>query len=320
MSRDPTMDLRLVVQFTRTPYTPRGTTRDVCLYMMLHTAMPSLNTRVGRAMPVDDRVALEKWDTRALPYGFMCAEGGLLARPGAPSKMNYASGASELKGTPIAGQDPDGEDSMFVTIPPPFIELPVKMSDIALYLHECLVVSRKNGKLERSKPTGGLAPAKSSAKLRKGQGSSTNLPNEATTGEGTSATPAQDDDPIGNLFNQHTSLSTVPGIKRLAKAVKTFYPEEYAIGSSKANEAAEQAAVEDDRYGAKMLSVSNTGKGKSSSGKGGLLGAFQRARSKSSIAKQSVGGLTAAGTVRGGSGGRDTNAERFELVTPWRGE
>jgi hypothetical protein len=50
-SRTPTIDLRLVVQFARTPYTPRGTTRDVCLYMMLHTTMPSTATRAGRALP-----------------------------------------------------------------------------------------------------------------------------------------------------------------------------------------------------------------------------------------------------------------------------
>ena len=292
--------------------------------------MPSLETRAGKALPPSDRVALGSWDTRALPYAFVCAEGGLLARHGAAAQVNYAPGASQLIGTPIADQDPDGADSMFITIPPPFIQLPVKMSDVALYLHECLVLSRKNGKLDRPKSArqetgGGLTPNTGHAKLRKGgHGSNVHLPvdgspADATSGPPTPSSSIQDNDPIGTLFDGQASLSGVPGIKRLAKAVKTFYPEEYAIGSSKANQAAEQAAVEEDRYRGGMLTVSSASKGKSTSGKGGLLGAFHRVRSKSSVAKSTVSGLGAAGGARGSfGGGRDTNAERFELVTPWR--
>jgi hypothetical protein len=131
--------------------------------------MPSTATRAGRALPAEDRAALENWDTRALPYGFVCAEGGLLARHGVTAaRPNIAAGASELRGTPIADQDPDGGDSMFITIPPPFIELPVKMSDIAMYFHEYFVLSRKNGKVVcRPETNGGLAQ-NYGHKLRKG--------------------------------------------------------------------------------------------------------------------------------------------------------
>lgn len=319
-SRTPTIDLRLVVQFARNPYTPRGTTRDVCLYMLLHTEMPAPTTRAGKALPYNDRTALGKWDTRCLPYGFVCAEGSLLARHGEQSIPNLHPNAQDLKGTPIVDQDPDGTDSMFITIPPPFIELPVKMSDIALYLHECLVLSRKSGKVDKSKSgrsdSDSLTSKDVAARLRKVQGSNVNLPSEISPAGGSNAAGStQGEDTIANMFNQQSSLAAVPGIKRLAKAVKTFYPEEYAIGSSRANQAAEQAAVEEDRYGGKMQSVSNAKKGKSSSGKGGILSVF---RSKSASAKN------AATTVGGRSGlsgsGRDTNAERFELVTPWRAE
>jgi hypothetical protein len=219
---------------------------------------------------------------------------------------------------------------MFITIPPPFIELPVKMSDVAMYLHECLVLSRKNGK-QPEKPkvaqtNGGLAP--NGHKLKKGHGSTINLPADGvdpnaahttTSGVHVSMPIAVQLNPDAASFNQAT-LSAVPGLKRLAKAVKTFYPEEYAIGSSKANQAAELAAVEDD-HKRKVVSVSNSKKGKSTAlGRGGgFLSALQRVRSKSSAAKQTVAGLgTGVAGVRGP--GRDTNAERFELVTPWRGE
>jgi len=347
MSRTPTMDLRLVVQFARTPYTPHRTSRDVCLYMMLHAEMPAATTRSGRAIPANDRAAMEGWDTRVLPYGFVCAEGSLLAkRGGAVSRAEESPSSSPgIVGTPAKEQEPDGEDSMFVTIPPPFIELPVKMSDVAMYLHECLVLSRKNAKVpDRSKAGhsdngGGLAP--SSGKLRRGHGgSSPHLPADGTGPDGSQGTANGVHMSISSSFTQpdvqatssghhhYPSLIEVPGIKRLAKAVKTFYPEEYAIGSLKANEEAERAAVEGDPSSkGEIMSVSNTtrkgklsssGRGVGGAGAGIFFGAFNRAKRKSSAgARHSVGGFN--GVVSGGrTAGRDMNAERFELVTPWR--
>jgi len=201
-----------------------------------------------------------------------------------------------------------------------------------MYLHECLVLSRKNGKngktperpkSSRADANGGLAP-NSPHKLRKGHGSNVHLPASgvepsAMNPSGVHVSPSTQLDADAPSPTQQASLSAVPGLKRLAKAVKTFYPEEYAIGSSKASQAAEQAAVENGHYKGRMTSVSRKGKG-ASSGKGGsLFSAFQRVRSKGSAARHTVTGLsTGVAGVLGA--GRDTNAERFELVTPWREE
>jgi hypothetical protein len=63
----------------------------------------------------------------------VCAEVDLLGGHGpTPAKPDVAFGLSELKGASNVGQNPDGENSMFITIPPPFIELPVKMSEVAM--------------------------------------------------------------------------------------------------------------------------------------------------------------------------------------------
>lgn len=308
-SRTPTIDLRLVVQFTRNPYTPRGTTRDICLYMSLHTEMPPSTSRAGLGIPFTDRQALTSWDTRVLPYGFICAEGGLLSKPNrrqaSSSQGSHRGSGPPLSyvGTPLSDQDPDGEDSMFVTLPPPFIELPVNLSDIALYLHESLVQSRKNRKVHHEGK--GKEPSFVPGRNQKPNASTPNLPNNRADGA----------PEINGTYVHPFDPKRVPGMKRLSKAVKTFYPDEYAIGSTKANHVAAQAAVDDgDLLKGRAQNVANTnshgGLGKSS-----LLSAFQRVRSKSSAAKQAVSGL---GVGSSSGGGRDTNAERYELVTPWR--
>jgi hypothetical protein len=64
-TNNPTIKLRLVVQFARTHYTLCGTTCDVRLYMMIHTSMPLLSTHLGRVLLVEGRAALESWDTIA---------------------------------------------------------------------------------------------------------------------------------------------------------------------------------------------------------------------------------------------------------------
>ena len=48
--------------------------------------------------------------------------------------------------THVREQDPDGDGSTFVTLPPPLVELPATMSDVALYLQDSLVRSRSGGK------------------------------------------------------------------------------------------------------------------------------------------------------------------------------
>jgi hypothetical protein len=259
-------------------------------------------------MTSEDRLALESWDTRALPYGFVCADESLLSRPKKEHTTRVrniltasATPPPQPIGTPISEQDPDGEDSMFVTLAPPFIELPVKLSDVAMYLHECLVMSRKNGKGHfHDHGLNGKGGGEGPAKIKRPNGSTTNL---TAQGESTAS------------HVQPTTVRNIPGIKRLAKAVKTFYPEEYAIGSSKANHAAAQAAVDDGtNVKGKIKNVANTNN-HGGSGKSGLFSAF---RSKSLIAKQAVGGFSAAAGGVTMGGGRDTNAERFELVTPWR--
>lgn len=118
--------------------------------MTLHTEMPSSASKQGRALRFVDRQLLESWDTHTLPYGFICADGSLLSRsqkqPASQYRHILTPPDPQAAGTPVPEQEPDGDDSMFVTLPPPFIELPVKLSDVAMYLHECLVMSRKKWK------------------------------------------------------------------------------------------------------------------------------------------------------------------------------
>jgi len=209
---------------------------------------------------------------------------------------------------------------MFVTLAPPFIELPVRLSDVAIYLQECLVMSRKNGKGHHHDhglngkgghhdhgPNG--KSNEGHAKIKRPDGSNMSLPAQDIAGQGFNA-----DQPESAA--KPTVVKNIPGIKRLAKAVKTFYPDEFAIGSSKANHAAAQAAVDDGpNVKGKIQNVANTNN-HGGSGKSGFFGVFQRGKSRSSVAKHAVGRLSAGGVGLGG--GRDTNAERFELVTPWR--
>lgn len=304
VSRTPTIDLRLVVQFVRTQYTPKNTTRDVCLYFTLHCEMPAADTKQGRNISTTDRNAMESWDTRVLPYGFICGQHSLLKNPKVrPSPHNEPLG---LRGTPMRDQDPDGEDSIFVTLPPPFVELPVKLSDIALYLHECLVLSRNHGKIRRNKEAGKNSLEPPVSKLRRGRGSSTNLPEEVEPKWGPS-TPAESDQ--SHAFPSNTVATNIPGINRLAKAIRSIYPNEYGLGSTKPDPANSTGHLQPQ----KVTNVNDHNK-PGGARKGGILGAFQRMRSKSSMAKNTVGTL-AAGS---GPPRRDMNTERFELVTPWR--
>ncbi|PVF93761.1 hypothetical protein CPB86DRAFT_789775, partial [Serendipita vermifera] len=324
LSRTPTMDLRLVVQFARNPFTPRGTTRDICLYMLLHSEMPAVSSKNGRTVSWADRGVLESWDTKALPYGFRCAEKSMLCREkrstqAAPQLLDTAGesqSSASVRGTPCDEQDPDGENSMFVTLPPPFVRLPVTMSDLAMYLHESLVQSRKNGKggdwfgpnlAETPQATAGPA------KIRKSPNQS--VPPAGAVGSlglvvSTTPRSTRVDD---TTEHAQSEASHIPGMKRLAKAVKTFYPEEFAIGSSKSNRDAAHAAVEDPSQGkSKTITVSSL------SGRNSFLSAFHLVRSKGTLAKNAI-----AGDGGGFSGNplgirRDTNAERYELVTPWR--
>ena len=212
-----------------------------------------------------------------------------------------------LRGTPLRDQDPDGEDSTFVTLPPPFVELPVKLSDVALYLHECLVLSRSQGKVRRTKTSGKNSLETPTARLRRGPGSSTTLPEDV---EGT-LFPAIFSTPTES-HHRPVALLNVPGMGRLAKAIKSIYPDEYALGNAKYNPTNSGG----DGEQVELTEVTNFNHHNKTGGtrKSGILGAFQRMRTKSSVAKQTVGELAAgSGTSR-----RDMNTERFELVTPWR--
>ena len=47
---------------------------------------------------------------------------------------------------PVRERDPDGDGSSLVALPPPLVGLPATMSDLALYLQDSLVHSRRGGK------------------------------------------------------------------------------------------------------------------------------------------------------------------------------
>jgi hypothetical protein len=234
----------------------------------------------------------------------------------------YDPSTATVRGTPLREQDPDGENSMFVTLPPPFIRLPVTMSDIALYLHESLVQSRKNGKStdwfsQNAQVHGEAQAASGPSKIRKPQNNS--HPPAGPVGSlglvvSTPRSTSMSMDAASNSTSHTDAQSShIPGMKRLAKAVKAFYPEEFAIGSSKSNRDAAHAAVEDPSQGrSKTISVSSL------SGKNSFLSAFQRVKSKGALAKNAMTGD--GGGFSGNPLGirRDTNAERYELVTPWR--
>jgi hypothetical protein len=244
-------------------------------------------------------------------------------------------------GTPISEQEPDGDGSLFVTLTPPLIQLPATMSDLALYLQDSLVRSRRGSKnramtdpkghfddpgkarnvLEKAnKSTSNLTVPAPSRPLSTYSVTSTSRPSTShsrrDSGSGThlsaQSTPVleidaernrwleQPDPPIAvqGITPQWPSPPSpvtpnrppspplkinpalIPGIKRLAYAIKSFYPSEYAPGSSQPP----------------------TGEG---NGKPHSKSLFEKVKSRTSHA-----------ISRGRE--RDSNIERFELVTPWR--
>ncbi|KAG8867590.1 hypothetical protein FRC20_005395 [Serendipita sp. 405] len=318
-SRNPTIDLRLVVQFVQPPYSSRVASREVCLYFMLHSEMPAPHTKLGRTIPTSERQSMELWDTSVLPYKFVCGDKSLLRKPSGEARERLTTNQYESTSMPIRLQDPDGNISMFVTLPPPFIRLPVHLSAVAMYLHECFVLSRRHGKGKTAEEKND-GDRQVQSKIRKGSGmrSEEGQDQSGTHGDhqSTSSPPAVtvNGTERPELSPRSVIPSQIPGIKRLAKAIKKFYPEEYALGSSKSNAAAANAAVQDDRSPAeKITNVTNTNK-HGGTNKTGLLGALSRIKGKSSAAKQAVAELSAAA---GTHATRDTNAERYELVTPW---
>ncbi|KAG8819731.1 hypothetical protein FRC17_010346 [Serendipita sp. 399] len=325
-SRNPTLDLRLVMQFVRTPYAPKGSSRDVCLYFMLHTEMPAAHTKSGRSIPTAERLATEHWDTSVLPYSFVCGDSSLLRKQRTNTGETCTSKHTGCKCTPIDLQDPDGANSMFVTLPPPFIRLPVNLSAVAMYLHESFVLSRRHGKGKGIQEGPIRADSDRSSKMRKfhhGENSGERIdlgPHDSKLTSGNANVPGspgslQISGDRPDLSPRSIAPSQVPGIKRLAKAIKTFYPDEYALGSSRSNAAA-HAGVQDDRLPKeKRMNVANTNK-HGGANKGGLLGTLSRIKGKSSVAKHAVAELGAAASL-GSHTRRDTNEERYELVTPW---
>jgi hypothetical protein len=151
-----TADLRLVVQFVRSPFLPpvgsgkaKNEHREVVLYLCLHREVPSIGSRIGKVLRVDDRTKWSSWDTSVLPYGFKAAAGSRLVKDNRPSAGAWAHSGQRTvadAGTPVSEQEPDGDGSLFVTLPPPLMTLPATMSDLALYLQDSLVRSRRGSK------------------------------------------------------------------------------------------------------------------------------------------------------------------------------
>ena len=347
-----TVDLRLVVQFIRTPSLPpvgpgktKNEGREVVLYLCLHREVPAIGSRTGKSLRAADRAKWSSWDTSTLPYGFTVAIGSRLAKETKPSDdswMHLSPKAVAEAGTPVSEQEPDGDGSMFVSLPPPLIELPATMSDLALYLQDSLVLSRRGTKHRAmTDPKGHLEdPGKTRNVLEKANKSATNLavpapsrplstqsvtshttshsrPDSAPTSAQCTPTleigvergrrseqrdlpiPAQEVTPEGSSppspVTPNSSPSPplqinpalIPGIKRLATAIKTFYPGEYTPASSQPS----------------------TGEG---NGKPHSKSLFEKVKSKTSHAS----GALKASISRDKK--RDSNNERFDLVTPWR--
>ena len=356
-----TADLRLVVQFIRTPFLPpmmsgkaKNEQREVVLYLCLHREVPSIRSRIGKSLSVGDRAKWSNWDTSVLPYGFKVATGSRLAKENKPSAdawMHLSSNSVADAGTPVCEQNPDGDGSLFITLPPPFVELPATMSDLALYLQDSLVRSRRGSKHRAMTDPKGRSedPGKTRNVLEKANKSATNLaviapsrplstcsatstsrPStshsriESATGThlAVQRTPSlevevergrgsvaseQRDAPISPQVITPQESSTpspvtsnhspppqpqinpalIPGIKRLASAIKTFYPDEHTPVAS-------QPPTEEG------------------SGKPHQKSFLERMKNKTSHA----GGALKTSIVRGRA--RDSNMERFELVSPWR--
>ena len=122
--------------------------REVVLYLCLHQEVPPIESRIRKSPRVADRRKWSSWDTSVLPYGFNATTGSRLAKENKTSINAWtrlSSKAVEDAGTPVREQEPDGDGSSFVTLPPPLVELPVTMSDVALHLQASLVRSRRGG-------------------------------------------------------------------------------------------------------------------------------------------------------------------------------
>jgi len=345
------VDMRLVVQFIRTPFsTPVGSGkaknehREVVLYLCLHREVPAISSRIGKSLRAADRTRWSSWDTSVLPYGFKAAAGSRLAKEIKPSANVWMHSGSKVAdaGTPISEQEPDRDDSLFVTLPPPLMELPATMSDLALYLQDSLVRSRRGSKNRAmTDPKGHLEdPGKTRNLLEKANKSTTNLAvpvpgrplstysvtstsrpstshsridSSSRTHLSAQCSPApetyvepgrgseQPDPPI--LVQRTTPQESsppspvtpnasptaplkinpalIPGIKRLAYAIKSFYPSEYTPQPP--------TGESNDKPQSKSL--------------------FEKVKSKTSHAG---GAFISRGKKR------DSNMERFELVTPWR--
>ena len=348
-------DLRLVVQFVKTPFLPpvgsgeaKIEHREVALYLCIHREVPSIKSRIGKSLRMDDRAKWSSWDTSILPYGFKAAAGSRLATDNKPSVdvwLHSSRKAVADAGTPISEQEPDGDGSLFITLPPPFVELPATLSDLALYLQDSLVRSRRSGKRRAMTDPKGHSedPGKTRHVLEKANKSTTNLAVPAPSrplsmysatstsrpstshsrvdsasgthlspqctpsveadverGKGFAAwdqpfsppviTPQERSAPSPVPPNPSPSpppqinLAQIPGIKRLARAIKAFYPDESTLGSSHLS----------------------TGEGSSKPHSKGIFG---KMKSKTS---------QASGAFIGRVKKRESNLERCDLVTPWR--
>ena len=346
-------NLRLVVQFVGTPFSspPVGKAkvehREVALYLCLHRGVPSTGSRGGKSLRVDDRIKWSNWDTSVLPYGFKAAAGSRLAKDNAPGAWMHSGPQSPAgAGTPVNEQDPNGDGSLFVTLPPPFVVLPATLSDLALYLQDSLVLSRRGGKRRAMTDPKGQSEDAGRARnvLEKANKSTTNLPvpppsrplsmYSASSASRPSTSHSRMDSPSGTHLSptfevdvergrgfvgseqRDPSFSTqvvtpqipsppspitpnpspspppqinpsqIPGIKRLAHAVKSFYPDEDTPSSSHPS----------------------TGEGSSKPPKNFFFGRKNKTNHASGAMKTSMG--------RGKE--HDSNIERFELISPWR--
>ena len=353
-----TAELRLVVQFIRTPLLPpvgsgkaKNEQREVALYLCLHQEVPSIGSRIGKSLRVADRRKWSSWDTSVLPYGFNAATGSRLAKENKTSINAWTrlrSKAVADAGTPVHEQDPDGDGSMFVTLPPPLVELPATMSDVALYLQDSLVRSRRGGKwrtmadpngyfedpgksrnvMEKAttRTTNSAVPAPSgflstlsiisdtrpsTSRSRMGSTSvaqlwamdGTTIVGSAASGRGpeprdpliltqeiTAQGPSPPSPVTPNPSPSHPreiDPAHIPGIKRLAYAIESFYPNEYTTGSSQPS----------------------TGEG---SGKPHSKSLFEKLKRRTNHG----GGVLKTPITRGRE--RDSNTELFNLITPRR--
>ena len=345
--------LRLVVQFVRTPFLPpvgkaKVEHREVALYLCIHRGVPSIGNRIGKSLRADDRMKWSSWDTSVLPYGFKAAAGSRLAKDTTSGAWMSGPKSVAEAGTPVCEQDPNGDGSLFVTLPPPFIELPATLNELALYLQNSLVLSRRPGKRSRamtdpkrqsedsgrtrnvlekaSKSTTNLAVPPPSRPLSMYSASSASRPSTShsrmDSPSGTHLSPMSElDVERGRGFIGHEqrdpSFSTqvftpqvssppspvtpnpppspppqikpsqIPGIKRLAYAIKSFYPDEDPLGSYHLS----------------------TGEGTSKPPKNFFFG---RMKSKTSH----TSGPSKPPIGRGRE--RDPNLDTFGLISPWR--